>query len=97
MLTALTSLLTNRTVKKDLAMTGEITLRGLVLPIGGVKEKVLAAQRAGLPRMILPAANRKDLIDIPKVVKNKMEFIFVEEIKEVLKAALVSNPKKNKK
>ena len=97
MATALISVCINTKVRWDTAMTGEITLRGNVLPIGGVKEKVLAAQRAGLPRMILPAANRKDLIDIPKVVKNKMEFIFVEEIKEVLKAALVSNPKKNKK
>ena len=94
MATALISVCINTKVRWDTAMTGEITLRGNVLPIGGVKEKVLAAQRAGLPRMILPAANRKDLIDIPKVVKNKMEFIFVEEIKEVLQAALVKTRKK---
>jgi ATP-dependent Lon protease len=94
MATALISVCINTKVRWDTAMTGEITLRGNVLPIGGVKEKVLAAQRAGLPRMILPAANRKDLIDIPKVVKNKMDFIFVEEIKEVLQAALVKTRKK---
>ncbi len=94
MATALISACTNTKVRWDTAMTGEITLRGNVLPIGGVKEKVLAAQRAGLPRMILPAANRKDLIDIPKVVKKEMEFIFVEEINEVLKAALVKTRKK---
>jgi ATP-dependent Lon protease len=94
MATALISVCINTKVRWDTAMTGEITLRGNVLPIGGVKEKVLAAQRAGLPRMILPAANRKDLIDIPKVVKKEMEFIFVEEIKEVLRAALVKTRKK---
>ncbi len=94
MATALISVCTDTKVRWDTAMTGEITLRGNVLPIGGVKEKVLAAQRAGLPRLILPAANRKDLIDIPKIVKKEMEFIFVEEIKEVLQAALVKTRKK---
>ena len=94
MATALISVCTDTKVRWDTAMTGEITLRGNVLPIGGVKEKVLAAQRAGLPRLILPAANRKDLIDIPKNVKKEMEFIFVEEIKEVLQAALVKTRKK---
>ena len=69
-------------------MTGEITLRGQVLPIGGVKEKVLAAQRAGIKRLIMPAANQKDLIDIPKVIAKDMTFIFVEEIQQVLAAAL---------
>jgi ATP-dependent Lon protease len=94
MATALISVCTDTKVRWDTAMTGEITLRGNVLPIGGVKEKVLAAQRAGLPRLILPAANRKDLIDIPKIVRKEMEFIFVEEIKEVLQAALVKTRKK---
>jgi len=70
------------------AMTGEITLRGQVLPIGGVKEKVLAAQRAGVKRMILPAPNKKDLIDIPKVIAKDITFIFVEDINQVLAAAL---------
>lgn len=86
---ALISLCTNRAVRWDTAMSGEITLQGNVLPVGGVKEKVLAAQRAGVKRMILPSPNRKDLIDIPKVVKKEMEFIFVEDIRQVLEAALV--------
>jgi ATP-dependent Lon protease len=88
MATALISVCTNRKISWDVAMTGEITLRGHVLPIGGVKEKVLAAQRAGVKRMILPAANKKDLIDIPKVIAKEMEFIFVDEIKEVFARAL---------
>ncbi len=71
-------------------MTGEITLRGNVLPIGGVKEKVLAAQRAGITRLILPAANRKDLVDLPKLVRRSMTFLFVEDINEVLREALVA-------
>jgi ATP-dependent Lon protease len=87
--TALISVCTNTKVRWDVAMTGEITLRGNVLPIGGVKEKVLAAQRAGLKKMILPGANKKDLIDIPSIVKKEMEFIFVEEIREVFAQALV--------
>jgi ATP-dependent Lon protease len=87
-LTALVSLLTNRTVKKDLAMTGEITLRGTVLPIGGVKEKVLAAHRAGIKTIILPKWNKKDLVDIPQKVQKEIEFHFVDEMLEVLKIAI---------
>ena len=87
--TALISVCTDRKVRRDLAMTGEITLRGNVLPIGGVKEKVLAAQRAGVAEMILPAANKKDLIDIPKKVLKKMKFTFVEDVQEVFDHALV--------
>jgi ATP-dependent Lon protease len=86
--TSLISVCTNRKVHRDVAMTGEITLRGIVLPVGGIKEKVLAAQRAGVKRMIMPMASKKDLIDIPKKVKSEMEFIFVEEIGEVFKHAL---------
>ena len=86
--TSLISVCTKRKVKRDVAMTGEITLRGIVLPVGGIKEKVLAAQREGVKRMIIPTANKKDLIDIPKKVKDEMEFIFVEEIREVFKHAL---------
>lgn len=86
--TSLISVCTNRKVKRDVAMTGEITLRGIVLPVGGIKEKVLAAQRAGVKRMILPTASRKDLIDIPKKIKDDMEFIFVEEIGQVFHHAL---------
>ena len=88
MATSLISVCTNKKVRWDVAMTGEITLRGNVLPIGGVKEKVLAAQRAGIKKMILPAANKKDLIDIPKVISKELEFIFVTGINEVLDRAL---------
>ena len=88
MLTALVSLLTNRKVKKDLVMTGEITLRGLVLPVGGIKEKVLAAHRAGVKKIILPRWNRKDLEDIPQKVQKNICFYFVDEMIEVLKLAL---------
>jgi len=86
--TAFISVCTNNRVRCDVAMTGEITLRGNVLPVGGVKEKVLAAQRAGVKKMIMPAANRKDLVDIPKKVIRDMEFIFVEDVKDVLSHAL---------
>lgn len=90
--TALISVCTSTKVKRDVAMTGEITLRGNVLPIGGVKEKVLAAQRAGVRRIILPAPNKKDLVDIPRKIKKEIEFIFVEEIKEVFAHALAGPP-----
>ena len=87
-LTALVSLLTNQTVKKDLAMTGEITLRGMVLPVGGIKEKVLAAHRAGIKTIILPKWNRKDLVDVPAKVQKEIAFHFVDEMLDVLKIAL---------
>jgi ATP-dependent Lon protease len=86
--TALISICTGRKVKWDVAMTGEITLRGNILPVGGIKEKVLAAQRAGLKKIIIPKPNKKDLIDIPQKIKKEMKFIFVEEIKEVFDNAL---------
>ncbi|MGB7296581.1 MAG: endopeptidase La [Candidatus Aminicenantales bacterium] len=92
--TALISVCTELKVRRDLAMTGEITLRGNVLPVGGIKEKVLAAQRAGVRKMILPLPNKKDLIDIPKKVKKEMEFFFVEGIKDVFKEALIKEPVK---
>ncbi len=88
MLTALTSLLTNRKIKKNLAMTGEITLRGAVLPVGGIKEKVLAAYRAGIKTIILPAWNKKDLEDIPANVQKSIKFLFVSDMLEVVKLAL---------
>jgi ATP-dependent Lon protease len=88
MLTALTSLLTNKIIHKDLAMTGEITLRGQVLPVGGVKEKVLAAHRAGIREIILPAWNQKDLEDVPAKVKKEIRFHFVDQMKNVLEIAL---------
>ena len=88
-LTALVSLLTNKTIKKDLAMTGEITLRGRVLPVGGIKEKVLAAHHAGIKTIIMPKWNKKDLEeDIPEKVKEEIQFYFVDEMMEVLKIAL---------
>ena len=92
MLTALVSLLTNRTVKKDLAMTGEITLRGLVLPVGGIKEKVLAAHRAGVKTIILPKWNKKDLEEVPSKVRKEIVFHFVDEMLEVLRIALDKAP-----
>ncbi|MGD8739906.1 MAG: endopeptidase La [Desulfobacterales bacterium] len=88
MLTALISLLTNKTIHKDLAMTGEITLRGQVLPVGGVKEKVLAAHRAGIREIILPEWNQKDLEDIPPKVKKEIRFHFVDKMIKVLEIAL---------
>ena len=88
MATALASLLTNRLVKNDIAMTGEITLRGKVLPVGGIKEKVLAAHRAGLKTVILPARNEKDLDELPDEVRKGMEFVFAENVGDVWNAAL---------
>ncbi|MBV1750328.1 MAG: hypothetical protein KUA39_01795, partial [Desulfarculus sp.] len=78
--TALLSLFSGRPVKSDVAMTGEITLRGMVLPVGGIKEKVLAAHRAGIKMIIMPAANERDLVDVPENVKKKMTFKFAERI-----------------
>jgi ATP-dependent Lon protease len=88
MLTALVSFLTKRRVVKDLAMTGEITLRGQVLPVGGIKEKVLAAHRASIKTVILPKENQKDLEDIPKKVQKEITFHFVDKMTDVLKLAL---------
>ena len=88
MLTALTSLLTDTQIPKDLAMTGEITLRGQVLPVGGVKEKVLAAHRAGIKTIILPDWNRRDLEDIPDKVEKDIKFHFVEKMLDVINIAL---------
>ena len=90
MLTALTSLLSGKTTRKDLAMTGEITLRGQVLPVGGIKEKILAAHRAGIKTLILPKWNEKDLQDIPKKVLKDIEFHFPEKMMDVIKIALNS-------
>ena len=87
-LTAMASILTGRPVRDDIAMTGEITLRGRVLPIGGVKEKVLGAHRAGIRRVILPKRNEADLDDIPADLRRQIEFVMVESIDEVLKQAL---------
>jgi len=91
MYTALASLFTNRTVRPDVAMTGEITLRGLVLPIGGVKEKCIAAHRAGITTVILPERNRKDLPEINKEIRQKLKFQFASRVEEVLQMALAPN------
>jgi ATP-dependent Lon protease len=88
MTTAIVSMLTGKLVKNDLAMTGEITLRGKVMPIGGVKEKVLAAKRAGIKTVILPEKNKNDLEDVPEDLRKEMEFIFVDTIDQVIKNAL---------
>ncbi|MBP2653387.1 MAG: lon1 [Firmicutes bacterium] len=90
MATAVVSALTGKPVRNDIAMTGEITLRGRVLPVGGIKEKVLAAHRAGIKKIILPQENKRDLDDIPANVKRNLEFSLVEHMDEVLKTALVS-------
>jgi ATP-dependent Lon protease len=96
MFTALTSLLTGRPVRSDVAMTGEITLRGLVLPVGGIKEKVLAAKRAGITTVILPSRNEKDLEEVPEQVKKDMNFHFVQRMDEVILLALKEKPKNKK-
>ena len=88
MTTAIVSALTGRAVRKDVAMTGEITLRGRVLPIGGVKEKLLAAHRAGIKTFMLPRKNRKDLAEVPEEIRNEIEVVMVEHVEEVLKIAL---------
>jgi ATP-dependent Lon protease len=93
MATALASLLTGRQVRDDVAMTGEITLRGQVLPVGGIKEKVLAAHRAGLRSVVLPRRNEKDLEDIPDEVRESLKFVLVDRVDRAFKAALVRDPR----
>jgi ATP-dependent Lon protease len=93
MATALVSLISGRPVRADVGMTGEITLRGQVLPVGGIKEKVLAAHRSGLKTVILPKRNESDLDDLPEEVRKSMKFTFVETVDEVLKAALEPAPR----
>ncbi|MFH2125302.1 MAG: S16 family serine protease, partial [Pseudomonadota bacterium] len=83
MFTALLSLLSGRPVKSDLAMTGEITLRGMVLPVGGIKEKILAAHRAGIKTIIMPAQNQRDLEEVPDNVKKALKFKFAERMDQV--------------
>jgi ATP-dependent Lon protease len=89
MATSILSVLTNRPVKRSLAMTGEITLRGNVLPIGGVKEKILAARRAGVSSVVLPRLNQKDLDEVPAQLTRGLEFHLVDEVDEVLRLALI--------
>ncbi|MEA2945196.1 MAG: ATP-dependent Lon protease, partial [Alphaproteobacteria bacterium] len=88
MFVALVSMLTGRTARNDVAMTGEISLRGLVLPIGGVKEKVLAATRAGIITVLLPARNQKDLEDVPEAARKAVRFVWLEKVDDAVAAAL---------
>jgi ATP-dependent Lon protease len=88
MFMALVSLMTDRTIRSDTAMTGEISLRGLVLPVGGIKEKVVAAHNAGIKRVMLPARNRRDYDDIPEIARKEMEFIWLERVEEAVANAL---------
>jgi ATP-dependent Lon protease len=88
MFMALVSLMTERTVRNNTAMTGEISLRGLVLPVGGIKEKVVAAHQAGIKRVMLPARNRKDFEDIPEEARKELEFIWLEQVDEAVSSAL---------
>jgi ATP-dependent Lon protease len=92
MFTALVSLLSGRTVRSDTAMTGEISLRGLVLPVGGIKEKVVAAARAGLTRVMLPARNRRDYEEIPEDARNRLEFVWLETVDQAIENALELAP-----
>ena len=92
MFTALMSLLKDETVRHDTAMTGEILLRGLVLPVGGIKEKVLAAHRAGITRVMLPARNRKDFEDIPESARNALEFVWLEHVDDAIETVVGADP-----
>src|SRR5690606_21738182 len=90
---ALASLLTGRTVRNDVAMTGEITLRGLVMPVGGIKEKVLAAHRAGIRTVMLPARNRRDFEEIPENARKELEFVWMERVEDAVDHALATPPR----
>src|SRR5258706_4183448 len=92
MFTSLVSLLTGIRVRHDVAMTGEISLRGRVLPIGGLKEKTLAAHRAGIKRVIVPDRNKADLEEVPQEIRDELEFVFVSRLDEVLAAGLERLP-----
>src|SRR5215510_4287720 len=96
MFVALTSMLTGRTARGDTAMTGEISLRGLVLPIGGVKEKVLAAARAGITTVLLPSRNKKDLEDVPEAARNQVRFVWLDRVDDAIAAALVPSGERDR-
>jgi ATP-dependent Lon protease len=97
MATALVSSMTGRPVRRDLAMTGEITLRGRVLPIGGVKEKVLGAHRAGIQHIVLPIDNEADLDDLPEEVRSSLKISLVSTLDEVFELALLEAPRKSER
>jgi ATP-dependent Lon protease len=92
MFIALASLMTDRPVRSDTAMTGEISLRGLVLPVGGIKEKLAAAARAGITRVMLPARNKKDIEDLSEETRRQLELIWLEKVEDALAAALDAQP-----
>jgi ATP-dependent Lon protease len=94
MFMALTSLMTERQVSSDTAMTGEISLRGLVLPVGGIKEKVLTAMRAGITTVMMPKRNEKDLRDVPEEARDKLRFVFLETVDDAINTALGQLAKK---
>ena len=94
MVTSIVSAITEIPIDKNIAMTGEITLRGIVLPIGGLKEKLLAAHRAGIKKVLIPFENQKDLIEIPEAIRNNIEIICVKNVEEVLKHALTKKLKR---
>jgi len=94
MVTSIVSAITEIPIDKNIAMTGEITLRGIVLPIGGLKEKLLAAHRAGIKKVLIPFENQKDLIEIPEVIRKNIEIICVKNVEEVLKHALTKKLKR---
>jgi ATP-dependent Lon protease len=91
MATAIISLMTGRPARRDVAMTGEISLTGRVLAIGGLKEKVLAARRAGVKKVVIPGRNRQDMEDIPEDVQQELEFVFIDDVHEAVRQALVSS------
>ena len=97
MATSIASMMLERSVRPDVAMTGEITLRGLVLPVGAIKEKVLAAAQAGIKTVILPARNRKDITDVPSDVRKQLKLVFSKTIDDVLRNALVDSDGKARK
>jgi ATP-dependent Lon protease len=97
MATALVSLISKRPVRSDLGMTGEITLRGLVLPVGGIKEKVLAAHRSGLKTVVLPKRNKADLEELPEEVLKDIKFEYVDTVDQVIRIALAPVPRKHEK
>jgi ATP-dependent Lon protease len=91
MFIALASLFTGKPVRSDVAMTGEISLRGLVLPVGGIKEKVLAALRAGIKTVLLPARNKNDLEDVPEDARHQLTFVWLETVDDAMRAALMEH------
>ena len=93
MCTAIISTLTGIPARKDIAMTGEITLRGKVLPVGGIREKVLAAHRAGIRKVLLPKENEPDIQEIPEAVRDEMEFVLLRTVNDALKQVLVKGEK----